>query len=401
MPLAFAGRWCHYYCMIAARKLPKKVLPCATDADPWLRLSQKNRLIYRKEAIYLGDFGKLNAQGKGIEFAIARDTVTHWKRSVDQLLENEVTIPLARSHAEWSDPERRLGKVIAAEIGRDSKDRHALFLDIEFDDEQSRDIALKGDISIGSPPVWFDGLKRRYEYPLQHVASTSAPVIPGLDEWHAIAAAFNLAQYGGTMDVDQLIELMQIEVPEGSDTDEAKWALIHQWVKERCDTMPPAEEPTDDAPVEASKATPAAPVAPAANGAAKKVTATVAFSHENPPPVLVINTVCQARKAIIDAEVTAGTFAPTVGADLVGEWCDQKKVELSIINNEDNSAFERELARWRKAKKNPPLSAAGRSKGSVPDDELELSQSIDSDSFLKHCEETTADEKRRLTGAGA
>jgi hypothetical protein len=141
----------------------------------------------------------------------------------------------------------------------------------------------------------------------------------------------------------------------------------------------------------------ASAVTPPTNGTpdkAKKVTATVAFSHDNPPPVLIVDSVRAGRKAVIEAEVKAGTFAPAVGLHLSKRWCDPAAVELSIINNEDNSAFEDAIATLKMAHKSSPLAASGRSTGGLPDGEIELSQ-VNDDSFMKFCEEQAEQAKKR------
>lgn len=361
---------------MAANK--KRLLKRAQELRGWLLLDQSKPLLYRKEVIYEGEFSKLNFSGNGIEFAIAHDTLNHWKRSLEEQLAAGIQVPFSKSHKTWDAPEDRLGKVVAAEVRENDNGLPSLILDFLFDDEKSRDIGLKGDVSIGSPPVWYDGKGRKWEYPLQHVASTNAPVIPGLETWQAIAAAFNTR--GSKMELDELIELLGIEVPDDANTDEAKKALIQAKLKELTGGGAPAEETPADAPVEASQGAKAAPATPTVPQA-KKVT--VAFSHPT-----IVNTVRNARLAQLDALVTQNVITPAVKKKLELAHCSAEgiKLELSHADGNESKVFDDAIDLAKAMASDRPLKSSGRSAAGDDPDALELSHDAKGFSFEKFCE---------------
>lgn len=371
----------------------KRTLDRAEKLRGWVLLDAKQRLLFRKEAIYRGDFGKLDSSGTGIEFNVVSDTLHHWMQSVRQLRRNGVAIPLSKSHETWDSSEDRLGEVLDASVRANDQGLPSLFLDILFDDEQSRDIALKGDVSIGSPPIWYDGKKREYQYPLQHVASTAAPVIPGLETWQAIAAAFRAAQpiKGQVMELDDLIAMLGIEVPEEANTDEAKIALIKQKLTELVGkppeepAQPPATEDVDMSQGDPPVATPAAPAVPQA----KKVT--VAFSHA---PVLV-KTVRDSRLAQLDALVTQNIITPAVKQELALAHCSDGGIKLELSNGSSGNEFDSAIKLVKLMAKSKPLARHGRSEAVDDESIIELAHSSNDHSLVKNAE------KRAKEFAGA
>lgn len=369
--------------------------PTAEPHKPaWLLLDAKTRLRYRKELIYQGDWGKLDSKGEGIEFGVVRDTLTHWRDSVNEFQKLGISIPLSKSHDNWESTEDRLGEIVAAEVGKNSKGHPSLFLDIEFDDEKSRDIALKGDVSIGSPPVWHDGAKRKHVYPVQHVASTAAPVIPGLETWQAIAAAFGESKSKGTtMDLDELITLLGIEVDESVNTDEAKKALIQAKLKELVGSPAPEGEGSDGGPaappLDASQGTPAPAAAPSGGvPQAKKVT--VAFSH------LQVKTVRKGRQAELDGYVAQNRLSPAVAKEIALAHCSDDAISLELSHNGTGDAFDREVKIALSATQHRPLKASGRTEAGDDSDEaiIELSHSGKAAGFSSFVDKQLAGAKK-------
>lgn len=350
--------------------------PTAAPIKPvWLLLDAKTRLRYRKEVIYQGDWGKLNAKGEGIEFGVVRDTLNHWKDSVNEFRQLGIAIPLSKSHDNWESTEDRLGEIVGAEVSKNSKGHPSLFLDIEFDDEKSRDVALKGDVSIGSPPVWHDGAKRKHVYPVQHVASTAAPVIPGLETWQAIAAAFGESKSKGpTMELDELITLLGIEVDESVNTDDGKKALVMAKIKELVGS--PAPEGEEGAggtspPLDASLGTPTPAPAPVAGGVPQAKKVTVAFSH------LQVRTVRKGRQAELDGYVAQNRLSPAVAKEISLAHCSDDAIGLELSHNGTGDAFDREVKIALSATQHRPLKASGRTEAGDDSDEaiIELSHS--------------------------
>lgn len=335
-----------------------------TPEGEWLLLSSSEGLTYRKEAIYLGDWAKLDSKGDGLEFSTYRDTLEHWSKSVGELRGNGIDIPLSTTHDGWESSENKLASIIGAKVEKNQKGVPSLFLDIKFDDEKSRDTAIKADISIGSPPVFHDAKKRRYVYPLRHVASTAAPVIPGLETWQAIAASFS--NEGKTMEPEllaKLISLLKVEVSEeqADDTD-AKLQLVTTALDKALedqskggDTMP-AE--TTELSEEGGTGSPAPQ--------ASKVT--VAFSQSP----LMVTQVRKGRQSELDGYVAQNKLSPAVAAKLAEVHCSEGAIKLALDSNDDDSAFEGALGIALMASSNRPMSDSGRSDAVTDGEVIEL-----------------------------
>ena len=94
----------------------KRLQERAAKYRGWLLLDKKSPLLYRKELIYEGEWQKLNSDGEGIAFAVATNTLNHWKESLSALREAGIKTPLTKSHENWDLPENKLGEVTAAHV---------------------------------------------------------------------------------------------------------------------------------------------------------------------------------------------------------------------------------------------------------------------------------------------
>ena len=382
----------------------KRLQERAAKYRGWLLLDKKSPLLYRKELIYEGEWQKLNSDGEGIAFAVATNTLNHWKESLSALREAGIKTPLTKSHENWDLPENKLGEVTAAHVSENDAGLPSLFLDILFDDEKSRDIGLKGDVSIGSPPgVWFDGTGREWRYPLQHVASTNAPVIPGLETWQAIAASFSKTNQakGSKMDLDELIAALGIEVDKSVNTDDGKKALVLAKLKELTGggtadgggdggDAPPDPKTVgmshEDDDTEPTK-TAGTPANAGGQGGLQPKRMTVAFAH----PVIV-RTVRDARKAQIDALVTQKIITPATAKELACSFCtdEQIKLELSHTGDSGSAEFERAIKLVKTVAKDRPLPKSGRSEATDLSTAIELSHQQGSDRLVKTMEKKAA-----------
>jgi hypothetical protein len=124
------------------------------------------------------------------KFKITPQILDHLALSVDVQRQNSVEIPYAKQHKGWELAENRWGDIVGSSRKRNSKGKDALYLHVKFSDEEAKKVGLRSNVSVGVPPLSYDGLGRRYTNPLRHLAATSAPVVPGLDPWQAIAASF-------------------------------------------------------------------------------------------------------------------------------------------------------------------------------------------------------------------
>lgn len=70
----------------------------------------------------------------------------------------------------------------ATEIGANLD---SLFFVVRFPDEQAKTVALRHDVSANIVPEIVDGRGIKYDNPIEHIAATAYPVIPGLGPWIA------------------------------------------------------------------------------------------------------------------------------------------------------------------------------------------------------------------------
>lgn len=160
--------------------------------DPNLIISLKTDpakgkgLRFKKEAIYVGEFFAPQPDGGKQKFSVTKADLDHWKRSIDLQIERGIRVDVPSGHV--TDPEASRGEVVAAEVGKDSQGRDALFVDIEFADDEAARMAKTAEVSIFSPPSWEDGLGNTYSRPIRHVALTQQPVIPSLDAFTLVAS---------------------------------------------------------------------------------------------------------------------------------------------------------------------------------------------------------------------
>lgn len=170
-------------------------------------------LTWSKEVIYTGTFYAPQADGSSVKFSVALEDLQKWKESIDLQLERGVRVDVPVSHT--TNPEASRGKVISAEVRKDSKDRDSLWVTIEFADEQGAKLAKTTDVSLYSPPSWKDGLGNVYSRPIRHVALTQQPVIADLDAFTLVASLDE-----GSTSMDFLMQIAQaigLEPVDGED----------------------------------------------------------------------------------------------------------------------------------------------------------------------------------------
>lgn len=151
------------------------------------------RRAYWKELIYCGRFQK-----GSLKFSVTPTThdpkrnifsLAHWEQTGRQMLQNGVGVPMPVEHT--TDPTKKRADIVEYASRPNSRGVMSLFGKVEFvDADAERDLKSAG-VSIYVPtsqPVT-DGLGRKYETPITHVAFTDYPVIPGLEKF-AIAASF-------------------------------------------------------------------------------------------------------------------------------------------------------------------------------------------------------------------
>lgn len=146
-------------------------------------LAGNDPLTFTKELIYASDFNK---QGK--EFSVDAACLDHWHKSIGTFNEAGIKIPLPIGHVE--DAESNRGEIIGSERKLNSLGKEALYVKMQFRDEEAAKLAKTSDVSLYTPKQFTDGTGTVHQFPIRHVAITDYPVIPKLEGFEVIAASF-------------------------------------------------------------------------------------------------------------------------------------------------------------------------------------------------------------------
>lgn len=234
------------------------------DLTPWaLSQDDPDGLTYEKEVIYEGDFVKKNEKGEVVqEFSVFPGTISHWKSEMDRMLQNGVKIPWPIEHT--TDPEKTRANSLSSRIGRNAKGKLALYVKSKFRDAEAAKLAASSDVSIFVVPEASDGNGNTYYRPIRHIAFTNYPVIPGLEEFRAIAASL---VSGDSNMASALLPLAQkLGVPNAETLDdvaiEAQIMSVFQTMKGELDQLKGDGAPADPNADPANPANPAQPPGP-------------------------------------------------------------------------------------------------------------------------------------------
>ena len=143
--------------------------------------------IFCKQLVYAGAFVKNKGKESEQAFEVDKALLDHWNRTGATMLSNGVEIPLPIEHTK--DPEARRGSVVGFERGEDEDGRDSIFGLIAFRDAEAEKLANSANVSVFVPPESEDGKGNTYHRPIEHVALTDYPVLPGLKKFEPIAAS--------------------------------------------------------------------------------------------------------------------------------------------------------------------------------------------------------------------
>lgn len=211
----------------------------ATVAEGNLVTDENRGRVFKKEVIYSGRFQKGEQ-----DFEIDSGLINHWVKSVDLQLANGVRIDLTSGHPTEDDPTASRGKVIGAEAGKNEEDLDALYLFVEFANDDYVGLADTAEASIFSPPSYTDGKGNDYFRPLRGLALTQDPVIPKLAGFDLV-----LSFKEPKMDLKTVATDLGIEVGEEA-TDEEIAQLIKSHDDEIKASLAEAKKPVKEKPKE-------------------------------------------------------------------------------------------------------------------------------------------------------
>lgn len=136
---------------------------------------------FRKEIIRVGDFVKASDD---IKFSVTPATLLHWVDTFQAMKANGVTVRIPNTHEGVDDPDQTRGIVEDIFI-----DGNSLIMSCDLIGDDAIAAAARNDVSICVPTELIDGLGKKHVRPIQHVALTPNPVIPGLAAFERIAAS--------------------------------------------------------------------------------------------------------------------------------------------------------------------------------------------------------------------
>jgi hypothetical protein len=154
---------------------------------PW---EHRDGLVYEKEILPVGNLVRWAGDNKEVQHidvkrAFLNKVVSQFKK----FKEVGVRVPLFKTHEE--DPDNDRGTVEDVFVKKNAKGFDSLFAKVKFHNEAARDLGLNNDVSVLCPPKFVDGKGNHYSYPLRHLALTSKPIAPGLQNFEPIMLSFS------------------------------------------------------------------------------------------------------------------------------------------------------------------------------------------------------------------
>lgn len=297
----------------------------------WILLTEQEPLVYEKELLTEGKIHRKMPNGKIGVLTFTKEFLDNVLNNFLQMQENGVKVPVYLRHV--LKEENRLGTVLDLTVRPNAKGKQALFMKVEWANEEAKKVGLANDVSIGLLEEYMDPKGAHYTWAMDHVACTARPNVPGLEGYVAVAASLDDSNPYGDINVEELIQLLGLEVSEDM-TPEAKLQAIMGAVKElktkaSGDPNPQMTDPAVD---------PNAPTVPDPNASpAKPQKVTVQFSEDTVPGQFVKQGM-RARRVELQNLLQDGKISANVHTQLVNKFCNEKSIRLSFVN--DDTSFE-------------------------------------------------------------
>lgn len=157
---------------------------------------------FTKELIRVGDY----VDSADNEWSVTGETLDHWAETFARMKTNGVDVPIPNSHDAGDSPDDNRGYV--REMWRDGD---SLMMACDMIGEDGIAAAARSDVSLMSPASLKDGKGHVYKRPIEHVALTIQPVVPGLKGFVTLAAARRVNGSNETMDLKKLGKALGIK----------------------------------------------------------------------------------------------------------------------------------------------------------------------------------------------
>jgi hypothetical protein len=298
-----SGEACAAQARAINSELAASVVYLAPELDGWV-LSSDTERVYRKQLIYTGEF-----EARGQRFSVDAPTLAHWQETFERMTKAGIEVPVPVEHTR--DPEKRRGTLQKVERAKDSKGRDGLFGFIKFRDAEAEKLAAS-NVSIYVPPERPDGKGGKFRRPIEHVALTDYPVVPGLDNFQPIAASLT-PEGAEKMSFRDLAKKLKIDLADNVEDGAVEGAIVSEVGKLRKSVS----ELT--AKVEASKPKPSDDDKSKSEDAKP---ATVSAS--------IVDLATENRTLKLDRLVESSKITPAVRDKLAAQYCDGEALALSL-----------------------------------------------------------------------
>jgi hypothetical protein len=290
-----------------------------------------------KELLPVGEICPWVENGKPISIKVKEPFLDKMISQFKQFQSVGVRVPFFKTHIE--DPDNDRGTILDVVKRPNKAGVMSSFIRVKFHDEDAKKQCTRVDVSALCPKEFVDGKGNKYEYPLRHVAATSVPVVPGLEEWKGpMVLSFDtpsglqkkglkLANEGGGGSMSELIlkilDALGVTPPEGSsEIEQLRLAL------QEIQNLEEVEEPALN----------------------------LSF------PSTLVRQFKLSREALIDSLISEHVLTPARGDDWKKRYCsdDAIKADLKLSNDSGETEFDRMVAEARALAKDRPLENVGR-----------------------------------------
>jgi hypothetical protein len=258
-----------------------------------------------KQLAYTGNFVKVKPDGTSQTISLSQELFNWWHQyTVPGFKAEGIDIPLPVGHT--MKPEARRGKLLETKLGLDKLGRSSIFGLIEFAKPEYADLSAS-NVSVFAPETFTSGNGKTYPWPLQHVAITDYPVLPGLEPFDmALSLDYSLT-LGGAMTLRDLATKLGIPatVPEDQ--------LLAQM----------------DAKITAMQ-TPPAPPAPPVAPPAPRPPAPPMMPPRPPVAASIISMARNSRKQTLTSLTEKGFIATAVAKELEEQYCSDDSLQLAM-----------------------------------------------------------------------
>lgn len=309
------------------------VLYIVPNTEPLTLSDTGDPLVYEKEIIYEGDFSKNYGKPNQQDFTVDLALMQHWYNTFHAMRENGIDVPVPVEHTQ--NPEMNRGKAIGMRIGRNKKGKLSLSALIKFRDAEAVKLAQTANVSLHTVDDFTDAMKRKYIKPIQHIALTDYPVIPGLEDWKPLAASYvGDSQMSKLREWAKRLKIANAETMPENELEAAIDAQIKEPTSPATPPPPPAPNPVGSN-ILPNTNNPGQP--PTNNPTNNPQIPTGATPPAPPVSLSMVNMLKENRENKIDKLVSEGRISPAVATDLKTQHCSEGSLSLSLSNDKDQA----------------------------------------------------------------